>query len=271
MKVLLPDGSDLVVADGATAADVAESHRSAPGQGRRGGQDRRAGASIWRTRLTEGDQVAIVTASSPEGLDVIRHSAAHVLAEAATGLFPGTKVAIGPAIKDGFYYDFEFPQPVGEDDLPGIDRGDAAAARRSMCRSSGARSARTEALALFADEPYKLELIRDLPEDATISVYRQGGFLDLCRGPHVPDSRPHRGRGAAVGGRRLLAGQERQHHAHAHLRHGLPQQEGAGRVPRSAWRWPASATIAGWAGSWDFSASTTRARVSRSSIPRACG
>ena len=70
------------------------------------------------TPLREGDNVAIVTPATPEGLDVIRHSAAHVLAEAATRLFPGTKVAIGPAIKDGFYYDFEFPQPVGEDDLP---------------------------------------------------------------------------------------------------------------------------------------------------------
>ena len=79
-----------------------------------------------------------------------------------------------------------------------------------------------EAEALFADEPYKLELIRDLPDDAIISIYRQGGFLDLCRGPHVPDSgRDRRGR-PAVGGRRLLAGQERQPHAHPHLRHRLP-------------------------------------------------
>ena len=110
-----------------------------------------------------------------------------MLADAATRLFPGTKVAIGPAIKDGFYYDFEFPQPVGEDDLPRLteemQRLLAAASpfeRREVSKE--------EALALFADEPYKLELIRDLPEDATISVYRQGEFLDLCRGPHVPDS-----------------------------------------------------------------------------------
>ena len=73
------------------------------------------------TPLDEGDQVSIITASSDEGLDVIRHSAAHVLAEAATRLYPGTKVAIGPAIKDGFYYDFDFPEPVGEDDLPKLD------------------------------------------------------------------------------------------------------------------------------------------------------
>jgi threonyl-tRNA synthetase len=142
----------------------------------------------------EGDHVAIVTPSTPEGLDVIRHSAAHVLADAATRLYPGTKVAIGPAIKDGFYYDFEFPQQVGEDDLPRLTEeihrllaAELPFRRREVTKE--------EALALFAEEPYKLELIRDLPEEATISIYRQGEFLDLCRGPHVPDT----GRIGAVG------------------------------------------------------------------------
>jgi len=186
MKVVLPDGSDMVVAEGATAGDVAE-----------GIGPRLAKAAVAAkiegqivdlgTRLRDRDKVAIITASSPEGLDVIRHSAAHVLAEAALQLFPGTKVAIGPAIKDGFYYDFEFPQAVGEDDLPRLTQE----MRRLL--AAGAPFERREvskagALALFADEPYKVELIRDLPEDATISVYRQGAFLDLCRGPHVPDS-----------------------------------------------------------------------------------
>ena len=193
MKVLLPDGSDLSVAEGATAADVAESVGP-----------RLAKAAVAAkigeqlvdlvTPVAEGDHVAIITASSPEGLEVIRHSAAHLLAEAATRLFPGTKVAIGPAIKDGFYYDFEFSQPVGEDDLPRLTAEierllsvDAPFERREVSKG--------EALALFADEPYKLELIRDLADDSVISVYRQGGFLDLCRGPHVPGS----GRIGAVG------------------------------------------------------------------------
>jgi threonyl-tRNA synthetase len=186
MKVLLPDGSEMVVAEGATAADVAASIgprlAKAAVAARIGGQVVDLG-----TPLSDGDQVAIVTASSPEGLDVIRHSAAHVLAEAAVKLFPGTKVAIGPSIKDGFYYDFEFPRPVGEDDLPRltaeVQRLMAAAApfeRREVTKE--------EALGLFEAEPYKQELIRDLPEDAAISVYQQGEFLDLCRGPHVPDS-----------------------------------------------------------------------------------
>jgi threonyl-tRNA synthetase len=193
MRVVLPDGSELTVADGATGADVAESIGS-----------RLAKAAVavkvgdrvvdLSTRVAEGDQVSIITPSSNEGLEVIRHSAAHVLAEAATRLFPGTKVAIGPAIKDGFYYDFEFPQPVGEDDLPRL----SAEIQRLLAAAlpfERREVSKEEALELFAAEPYKLELIRDLPAEATISVYRQGDFLDLCRGPHVPDT----GRIGAVG------------------------------------------------------------------------
>ena len=117
MKVVLPDGSELTVADGATAADVAAA--IGPAWPRRPWPARwETGSSIWRPRSPRATRSPSSPPVSPEGLDVIRHSAAHVLAEAATRLYPGTKVAIGPAIKDGFYYDFEFPQPVGEDDLP---------------------------------------------------------------------------------------------------------------------------------------------------------
>jgi len=186
MKVLLPDGSDLSVHDGATAADVAESigPRLAKAAVAAKVGDRVVDLS---TPLAEGDQVAIVTASTGEGLDVIRHSAAHVLAEAATRLYPGTKVAIGPAIKDGFYYDFEFPEPVGEDDLSRLS-AEVQSLLGAALPFERREVTREEALALFADEPYKLELIRDLPAGATISVYQQGGFVDLCRGPHVPDT-----------------------------------------------------------------------------------
>jgi threonyl-tRNA synthetase len=186
MKVLLPDGSELAVADGATVADVAQS--IGPKLAKAAVAGRIAGRLVdLTTPVSDGDEVAIVTSTTPDGLDVMRHSAAHVLAEAATCLYPGTKVAIGPAIKDGFYYDFEFPQPVGEDDLAKIS---AEIKRLVAERSSFERRevSKEEAEALFAGEPYKLELIRDLPEDATISVYKQGEFLDLCRGPHVPDT-----------------------------------------------------------------------------------
>ena len=186
MNVLLPDGSELTVADGATVADVAQTIGARLAKAAVAGKigDRLVDLT---TPVAEGDKVSIITASSPEGLEVIRHSAAHVLAEAATKLYPGTKVAIGPAIKDGFYYDFEFPEAVGEDDLPRITEE----IRRLVSSSATFKRrevSKEEAAELFAAEPYKLELIRDLPEDATISVYNQGNFLDLCRGPHVPDT-----------------------------------------------------------------------------------
>jgi len=186
MKVVLPDGSELTVADGATAADIAQ-----------GIGPRLAKAAVAAklgekivdldTPVEDGQQVAIVTPSTPEGLEVIRHSAAHLLAEAAIRLFPGTKVAIGPAIKDGFYYDFEFPRPVGEDDLPSLLKE----MERLLAEGSGFERreiSKAEALGLFADQPYKLELIRGLPDDEVLSIYEQGSFVDLCRGPHVPDS-----------------------------------------------------------------------------------
>ena len=186
MKVLLPDGSDMLLSEGASALDLAEQIGPRLAKAAIAAQVDDEVVDLG-TPLNEGDRVAIITATSPEGLDVIRHSAAHLLAEAATHLYPGTKVAIGPAIKDGFYYDFEFPGPVGEDDLSAIkaEMERLVAAHLPFERREVSRE---EALELFADEPYKVELIRELPDDATITVYQQGGFLDLCRGPHVPES-----------------------------------------------------------------------------------
>jgi len=124
-------------------------------------------------------------AASP--VATIRHSAAHVLAEAVTKLWPGTRVGIGPAIDDGFYYDFQFAKPLQPEDLPAIEKE----MRRII--SSGAEFKRrevgkAEAKALFAAEPFKLELLEGL-EDGTISLYEQDGFVDLCRGPHVANVR----------------------------------------------------------------------------------
>jgi threonyl-tRNA synthetase len=120
-------------------------------------------------------------------VETIRHSLSHVMAEAVVKLYPGTKVAIGPAIDDGFYYDFQFGAPIQPDDLPAIEKemrriiaGNAAFKRLEVSKS--------EALQLFAEEPFKLELIEGL-EDGTISVYEQGTFRDLCRGPHVDSTR----------------------------------------------------------------------------------
>ncbi len=120
-------------------------------------------------------------------VETVRHSLSHVMAEAVVKLHPGTKVGIGPAIEDGFYYDFQFPQPLQPDDLPAIEKemrriiaGGASFVRREVSKE--------EAKSLFADEPFKLELIEGLA-DGTISVYEQGAFRDLCRGPHVDSTR----------------------------------------------------------------------------------
>ena len=186
MNVILPDGSELAVPEGATALTVAETigQRLAKAAVAAKIGDKVVDLS---TPVREGDRVAIVTLDSDEGLEVLRHSSAHVLAEAATRAYPGTKVAIGPAIKDGFYYDFEFPEPIGEDDLARFEDE----MRRSISEAKPFQRqevTREQALELFADEPYKAELIRDLPEGETITLYRHGDFVDLCRGPHLPDT-----------------------------------------------------------------------------------
>ena len=120
-------------------------------------------------------------------VETIRHSASHVLAEAVQKLYPGTKFGIGPAIEDGFYYDFQLPAPIQPEDLPAIEKE----MRRII--SSGAEFVRREvskeeARKLFADQPFKLELIEGL-EEGSISLYEQDGFVDLCRGPHVANTR----------------------------------------------------------------------------------
>ncbi|HYM29563.1 MAG TPA: threonine--tRNA ligase, partial [Steroidobacteraceae bacterium] len=118
-------------------------------------------------------------------LQRMRHSAAHVMAEAVQDLFPGARFAIGPAIEDGFYYDMELPRPLTPDDLPAIEeRMRASIAARHPFEQS--RWPRKKALAYFKerDQPYKVEIIENLP-DAEVGIYQQGPFLDLCRGPHV--------------------------------------------------------------------------------------
>ena len=121
-------------------------------------------------------------------LAVIRHSTAHVMAQAVLKLFPGSKIAIGPAIENGFYYDFELTRPITQDDIPEIEKemrriisGDHLFERNAVSRD--------EAAVLFAEQPYKLELLQDLPADEEVTVYRQDNFVDLCRGPHVKSTK----------------------------------------------------------------------------------
>jgi threonyl-tRNA synthetase len=194
MQVKLPDGSPLELADGATGADAAR----AIGEGlaraalafRQNGEVRDLSAA-----LDDGAPIEIITGKSPEALWLIRHDAAHVMATAVTELYPGTKVSIGPPIEDGFYYDFEFPEgvSVGEGDLERIEQ---AMRRHIKADESFERSDVTTAAALERfreeDQNYKVELIEDLIRDEgvqTVSLYRNGPFTDLCRGPHGPTTK----------------------------------------------------------------------------------
>jgi threonyl-tRNA synthetase len=130
-----------------------------------------------------------VSASDAEELHLarMRHSAAHVLAEAVLEMFPDAKLAIGPAIESGFYYDFDLPRPLTPADLEEIERRMAAHIEASE-PFEWREVSKSEALEFFSDQPYKIELIRDLPEDEVITTYQNGPFVDLCRGPHVPDT-----------------------------------------------------------------------------------
>lgn len=188
MNIVLPDGSVKELEEVATVADVAASIGA--------GLARAALAGIVNDTpvdldavVSDGDSVAIVTAKSDEGLELMRHSTAHLLAAALTDLYPGVKFGVGPAIENGFYYDIELPEgvTVSPDDFAAIE------ARMAEIAKSGAaivrrEVSRDEAREIFADQPLKLELIDELPEDETISIYQLGDFTDLCRGPHVPDT-----------------------------------------------------------------------------------
>ena len=194
MTVHLPDGTPLELPDGASGADAA----SAVGAGlARAALGVKVNGELrdLAAPLADGDRIEIATARDGDGLWLLRHDAAHVMATAVTELWPGTKVSIGPPIEDGFYYDFDFPEGtrLSEDDLPRIEdrmrehiKADEPFERSEL--STG------DALDHFtrAGEDYKVELIEDLITDQgvhEVSLYRNGPFLDLCRGPHAPSTK----------------------------------------------------------------------------------
>ncbi|HEV3114112.1 MAG TPA: threonine--tRNA ligase [Candidatus Binataceae bacterium] len=139
--------------------------------------------------VTEDARVEPVSADSPDGIEVLRHSTAHLMAQAVQSLYPGTQVTIGPTIEDGFYYDFAPPTPFTVDDLPKIESKMRELVKADL-RVQRVEMGRDEAIALFdsMNEKYKVEIIRGIPEER-VSLYRQGDWVDLCRGPHVPSTR----------------------------------------------------------------------------------
>ena len=137
--------------------------------------------------VPDGATVEFLTGSDADGLRVLRHTASHVLAQAVKAVRPEAKLAIGPASDNGFYYDFDVATPVTNEDLAAIEMEMTRIIKKNESLERF-ELPRAEALELMKDEPYKVELINDLPEDATISFYRQGDFTDLCAGPHLPST-----------------------------------------------------------------------------------
>ncbi len=191
MKVVLPDNSELELPDGASGLDAARA--IGPKLAEQAVLVRSNGrVQDLRAPLEDGQPIQILTtrdAQDPDALAVLRHSSAHLLAEAVRRLYPGVKIAIGPPIENGFYYDFEFPEPIRVDDLPRIE----AEILREL--QEGREWTREEVSAdearqrfLEENEPYKVELV-DTAE-GPISFYTQGEFTDLCRGPHLQNSKP---------------------------------------------------------------------------------
>lgn len=138
--------------------------------------------------IGESGDITPIAADSEEGLDILRHSAAHLMAQAVSELYPGTRYGVGPSIKDGFYYDMEIPGGITEEDLPKIEKEMRRLAKRAIPVERREMTGE-EALAYFRekDDPYKVEIISELEEDH-VSLYFQGDYADLCRGPHVPNT-----------------------------------------------------------------------------------
>jgi threonyl-tRNA synthetase len=185
--VTLPDGSRKVLDEGATIFDLARSIGA--------GLARNAIAGTINGELVdlsaplhESDRVEIVTDKSPEALDIVRHSTSHLMAHAVKTLMPQAKVTIGPSIENGFYYDFDVDTPFSLEDLERIEAKMRELAKANLAVTREVLP-KDEAIRLFRDmgETYKVELIEDL-DAGTVSLYRQGDFVDLCRGPHLPST-----------------------------------------------------------------------------------
>jgi threonyl-tRNA synthetase len=186
VRLTLPDGSVREVPKSTTSREVAQSIGA--GLARAAVAARVNGQIRDLDRPLEQDaKFAILTDKDPDALEVLRHSAAHVLATAVRELFPKAGIGFGPPIEDGFYYDFEVDRPFTPEDLEAIEKrmAEVAAKDYPFVREEVSRD---EANRRFKDDPLKLERISDLGDDETISVYTDGPFVDLCRGPHVPST-----------------------------------------------------------------------------------
>jgi threonyl-tRNA synthetase len=186
LRVTLPDGKTLELPVGSTSHDVAAA--IGPGLAKAALAAEVDGVLLDLHRPLEGDcRLRLITERDPEALPLLRHSAAHVLATAVRRLRPGAEIGFGPAIEDGFYYDFGVEEPFTPTDLEDFER-EMAAVIEADFPFERQQVDKEEARALFEEDPLKLERLEELGDDEVITVYRDGPFLDLCRGPHVPST-----------------------------------------------------------------------------------
>ena len=184
IKIILPDGAEKIMPVGVTTKDVAES--ISKGLAKKGLAGKFNGELVdYSQPLEENGTLEIVTPDHEDALQIVRHSSAHLMANALRRLYPDIKFGVGPAIDTGFYYDTDTETPITEEDLPRIEAEMMAIVKENnpIVRKELTRA---EAFDLFKDDPYKVELITGLAEDEKITVYSQGDFVDLCRGVHVP-------------------------------------------------------------------------------------
>ncbi|RFF28005.1 MULTISPECIES: threonine--tRNA ligase [unclassified Wenzhouxiangella] len=188
VQITLPDGSRKVFDHPVTVHEVAES--IGPGLAKAALAGEVEGRLVDTSyKIDQDAELRIITARDEEGVELIRHSTAHLMAQAVKRLFPETQVTIGPVIDDGFYYDFAREEPFRPEDLEKIEQEMAKIVAEDIAVERSVME-RDEAVEFFRDqgEEYKAKIIEDIPADETLSLYRQGDFIDLCRGPHVPST-----------------------------------------------------------------------------------
>jgi len=186
--VTLPDNSQRHYEHAVTVAEIAADIGA--GLARAALAGKVDGRLVDTSHVIEEDaRLAIITDRNEEGLEILRHSTAHLLAQAVKSLFPAAQVTIGPVITDGFYYDFAFERPFTPEDLQAIEKKMAALAAADLTVNRSEMS-REQAIDFFLEmgERYKAEIIEAIPAHEILSLYRQGDFVDLCRGPHVPST-----------------------------------------------------------------------------------
>ena len=227
IKITLKDGSAKEAEKGATILEVAKSiHHGLAKEAVAGKVNGKVQGLDYK--LEEDCSLEILKFEDEEGNHTFRHTSSHILAQAVKRLFPEAKLGIGPAIDNGFYYDFDMEHRFSDEDLANLEK-EMAKIVQADYPLERFELPREEAVKFMEErqEPYKVELIRDLPEDAIISFYKEGDFTDLCAGPHMPSNRSNQSNQAYERGRCILERKRKEQDASENLRNLVPETEAA--------------------------------------------